>query len=400
MPSNDSESGFEEDPGSPVTQPEEQLAASEALASFVDLKFQGGRFEKEGFPVGGLAELEKLDAVIQAVAKSLWKRENPDRSRVPRRFTAGFDLRLVRVDLGSVVPILERVSSDVDDADEGVLFPVNTPDYFDLSVSTIEDAFAAIVAGLDLPELFPDEATAAMARFGSSLHEDEKVVFRSNSADPVFYTPADRKRFFSTVRNSLITQRTSRVGRVSALDADEQTFTFAPINAPKVDGLYQEPERFQDLYDVLRQASENRWVRLTGDFRLKPDSSIHSIADVEIVEVLELPATEWGTRLLELADLQEGWVEDGEVIAVPSIELARDLMTHLEDMGVRPGIFPDPEGGIQLEWNDNPFRNVVAIDPDLKIETRRSDRSTQNRDKQHLPDLDSLKFVVEGWITR
>src|SRR5688500_7690378 len=82
--------------------PNNSESALPAADSFVDLRLTGGRFERRGFPVSGLAELERLEELIETVAKALWKRDNPTRQRVPNNFTSVFDLRLIRVDPGSV----------------------------------------------------------------------------------------------------------------------------------------------------------------------------------------------------------------------------------------------------------------------------------------------------------
>ncbi|PNH79228.1 hypothetical protein [Arthrobacter sp. AFG20] len=367
-------------------------AASTPSESFVDLRLTGGRFEKSGFPVNGLVELERLEELIETVAKALWKRDNPGRSRAPKNFTSSFDLRLTRVDPGSVIPVLER-----SDTDQG-LFNAAFTDYFDASMEVIEDAFASIVDNLSLPDDFPEEAEAVMARFGSSFHEDERAIFRSATADPISYSSSVRKEFFGGVRNTLLVQDGSHVGRISALDVDEQTFTFAPVNSSKVPGVYQDPQRWADLHEVLKQESDNYWVRLQGTFRFRPDSSIHSVADVASVEVFDVPDSDWGRRLLELADLQDGWIEEGEAVATPSLECAREVLTHLASKELRPGIFPTPAGGIQLEWSAEDERFVVAISSDVELETRRSNRKTRSRTAKHPEDVDALIQIIEEWV--
>ena len=367
-------------------------AAAESAESFIDLRLTGGRFEKTGFPVSGLVELERLEDLIETVAKALWKRDNPGRTRAPKNFTSAFDLRLIRVDPGSVIPVLER-----SDLDQGI-FTGPFADYFDTSMDVIENAFAGIVNNMLLPQDFPEEAAAVMARFGSSFHEDERAIFRSTTSDPVSYSSSIRKNFFGSVRKTLLVQDGSHIGRVTALDVDEQTFTFAPVDSAKVPGVYQDPQLWADLHEVLKQESENCWVRLQGTFRIRPDASTHSVADVASIEVFDVPDTEWGRRLLELADLQDGWIEDGEAIATPSLECARDVLKRLESKRIRPGIFPTPAGGIQLEWSADGERYVVAISSELELETRRSSRVKRTRDGRHPEDMEALIEIVEEWV--
>jgi hypothetical protein len=282
--------------------------------------------------------------------------------------------------------------------DQGLL-DADFADYFDLSMEVIEEAFAGIVKDMLLPASFPEEAAAVMARFGSSFQEDERAIFRSGTADPVAYSSSIRKDFFGSVRNTLLVQDASRVGRVSALDVDEQTFTFAPVNSTKVPGVYQDPQLWADLHEVLKQESDNCWVRLQGTFRIRPDSSIHSVADVASVEVFDVPDTDWGRRLLELADLQDGWIEEGDAVATPSLEFARDILKTLEAKNLRPGIFPTPLGGIQLEWSAAGDRYVIAVSSEVELETRRSNRQTRSRVGKNPKDMEALVEIIEEWVS-
>lgn len=359
-------------------------------ASFVDLRLTGGRFEQQGFPVSALAELERLEELIEAVAKALWKRDNPSRLRIPNGFTSQFDLRLVRVDPGSVIPVMERSGA------KGLFQP---KDYFNASMDLIEDAFAEIISSLQLPDGFPEEAAPTMARFGSSFADDERAIFRASGTEPVEYSATIRKKFFGSVRHGLLMQTGARIGRVSALDVDEQTFTFAGLDGKKVTGVFSDPLLWADLHEVLKQESANCWVRLNGSFRLRPDTSVHSVADVASLEVFDVPSTEsWSRRLLELADLQDGWIEDGEAITTVSLEFARDLLTHekLWKDGL-PGLFPNPRGGVQLEWQQGSWdRFVVSVGPNLELETRYTNRLTKVRLREEPKTIeDVVKFIEE-----
>lgn len=364
--------------------------------SFVDLRLTGGRFERAGFPVRGLVELERLEELIRTVAKALWKRDHPDRVRVPKDFTTDFDLRLTRVRPGSVVPVLERTNT------EPGLFEDALPDYFDRSVEVIEEAFARIVESFELPADFPDTASAVMARFGSSFTDDERAVFRASTMQPAEYSSSIRKKFFGTIRQGLIFQDGARVGRISALDVDEQTFTFGGLDSKKVPGLFSDSERWSDLHEVLKHESDTCWVRLQGSFRHRPDSSVHSIADVEAVEVFDVPSdVAWGQRLLELADLQDSWIEEGEAISTPSLEFARDVLQtdKLWNNGF-PSIFPTPMGGVQLEWIALGKRFVTSIGPNLELEFRWSSREDRrDRDTKAPVDMNQLIEFLEEYAS-
>lgn len=354
----------------------------------VDIRLDGGRFDTTGMPVSALIELQRIQDLITTVARALWKRNHPKRQRVPRNFASDLDLRLTRVDEGSVVPVLERVDPA----------PGLWDDEFGESMTLINRAFVDIVKHLRLPADFPKEAEAVLARFGSTLEKGESAIFLSKTSSPVRYTPAIRKRFFGDVRQTLVSQSGRRVGRISALDVVEQTFRFEGLDGKRIEGVYEDPSHWEDLSEVLKVPSLHCWVRLEGTYRLRPDSSLHSIADVESLEVFDLDEDEpWGQRLLQLADLPENWDEDWEAVSTASLEFAREVLRGIQNRALRlPGVFPTQEGGVQLEWNSQHRRLAISISPEVDVESRLMVAATRERERLEHADLASLETYLEG----
>jgi len=56
----------------------------------------------------------------------------------------------------------------------------------------------------------------------------------------------------------------------------------------------------------------------------------------------------WQDRLAELEKLPTGWLDGkGAALNPVCVAAARDVLASLESP---PGVFPTPEGGVQLEW--------------------------------------------------
>ncbi|XKH58614.1 hypothetical protein LG293_16310 (plasmid) [Citricoccus nitrophenolicus] len=57
-------------------------------------------------------------------------------------------------------------------------------------------------------------------------------------------------------------------------------------------------------------------------------------------------------RLLDLADTPPGWLDgEGEPVTPEALDRAGAILAALEDRGVaRPGVFPTPSGGVNLEY--------------------------------------------------
>src|ERR1700722_15700269 len=114
---------------------------------FVTLIFRGKRFLKAAMPLEALPELAAYRELVVSVAKVLFQVGHPDRQRLPKGFEAGFRLVLERVESGSAVPIVSRVSDE-----PSMLFPASaTLDWFDKARDVVEHGIAAAANGKQLP---------------------------------------------------------------------------------------------------------------------------------------------------------------------------------------------------------------------------------------------------------
>lgn len=78
-------------------------------------------------------------------------------------------------------------------------------------------------------------------------------------------------------------------------------------------------------------------------------------------------------RLAELSMLQDGWLDGlGKAPTPIAITAARSILQSTVVYVSRPGIFPTPEGGVQLEYS----HAEIEIHPDGRIETRADEGST------------------------
>jgi hypothetical protein len=73
------------------------------------LRLTGSRFEGDGTPIGALPELVAYQELVGRGGQGSLSRLHPGRQRMPRGFTDRLQLRLVSVEQGSAIPVLERV---------------------------------------------------------------------------------------------------------------------------------------------------------------------------------------------------------------------------------------------------------------------------------------------------
>ncbi|WP_131796296.1 hypothetical protein, partial [Candidatus Protofrankia datiscae] len=139
--------------------------------NFVHFRLRGGRFEHgRGLPLTAASELAAYQDLVAATARTLFMRDNPRRRRLPRGFSSRLDLRLVRLEGGSVTTMVERVTP---------VGQLPLDDEFTRTRDLINDAIVATASGGTLPDLFSERVRSAFGRFGQTLESDERIELGS-----------------------------------------------------------------------------------------------------------------------------------------------------------------------------------------------------------------------------
>ena len=141
---------------------------------FLSPRLVGKRFEQNGLPLDILKDFSVLDEMVKSVAKSLYKKDHPDRQRVPRNFLDDISLQIVGLEEGSTVVNIALVSLV---AASGLL-PTAAQEYADKAkdqiIRTIDGAASGNQAA---PTLLTPNQLMMFDRFGCSLRDGELVVF-------------------------------------------------------------------------------------------------------------------------------------------------------------------------------------------------------------------------------
>lgn len=338
---------------------------SEPLAPFSTLRLRGGRYEQPGLPLEALPELARYERLIVDVARGLWKQEHPERQRAPRGFANRLQLRLTRIDGGSVVPVLERGLAETD---PDPLLP-DVAGVFEEARDLLEETFLAITQGLDIPGRLPPQAIVGLTRFGSSLRENERVEFRHATSAPIIYSQGVRRRLLARTAVKRFEVEAAVAGRVTGLDLERQTFVLTTLHGRPIEGSYEDEGMRLDFLEVLDSAAEAPVVRLGGRLTVTAADEVEKVGDVTSVELFALPDTPWAPRLLELAHLRDGWLDGGgRAPSYISLDAARDLLLRLSTRGLpMPGVFPMEDGGIQLEWASSDAVVSIDVSPDFEL---------------------------------
>ena len=163
--------------------------AAETTIDLATLRFDGARFAGHALDVECTQELVAYRRIILECAKALWRRQHPDRERLPKRFEGSFRLQFDRLAEGSTLVPLRRVL----ETDQAALDWGNR-DEFDEAARLVDAAISAANDDLLLPEDFPSSVVFLFGDFGRTLGDSEVLFTRArHSTTEAAYSAKARK---------------------------------------------------------------------------------------------------------------------------------------------------------------------------------------------------------------
>lgn len=306
---------------------------------FLRPRLVGRRFDEHTLPLDILKDFSALEEMLIEVAKRQYLTAHPERQRTPKGFTKGLELHLTAVEEGSAIPVIALAFA--------TLFPSADADYFDQAKDQIVEAIAAVEHGQQ-PAL-PPELLRYFDRFGRGLQEGEAMEFARSNGQTASLTPATRERLLRASQAESWTEEVTLKGRIPEVDQADHSFELELRSGTK-------------LKAPLLEAHRNTILEAAVGYRTGVTVAIKGIIErdradrpkrFELVEhVTSLDPLDIETRLEELAQLQDGWL-DGKGRAPDRASLIR--LAQAFDEGFSPDLslpylYPTPEGGVQAEW--------------------------------------------------
>lgn len=247
--------------------------------------FKGGRFERaDGEPVSlsieALPELVAYRTLLVEVSKELWRRDNPDRQRLPAHFEETLDLAITEIRPGSVgTPLVRRAEAAEDQA--GLFVPSNL---LDEAADLVADTVEAARTDQPLPGNFPKRALSFFDDYGKTLREDEWCEHRSVRRQRVAeYTPQARANL--------------RRWAVETYEADVDvvgTVTMARVSLPRMGITLDDGREIEAVFDpgvegiVITALKDHATakVRVRGRAQMSGTGQIQRITSVERVVLM------------------------------------------------------------------------------------------------------------------
>lgn len=352
-----------------VSKPELSQEAKDGLsASFIRVRFRGGRFEGDGgMPLSAVQELSSLDNLVSELGKFLW-RKHKNRERLhPDEYPTPPNLRVRSFAMGSSIPVIERDEIVHDEA----LF-VDDYDPYAESRDLVERAFWSIVELSEIPSDFPTQLVPNLRAIGKNLRsgETEEFLERTDSDDWVSrpYTRQQRDEFWKFYDSRTTVSRVL-LGQIKGLERGRQsTFDFKDeCSGKQLTGHCG--DHWDALLEALGTSESHSLARLYVDAELDYRGRITKIVDLWDVEVLEMDGQHWHERFHELATMRNPETSGKSMVLSKALERTDLLLSAAMEQELEvPAVFPSLDGGTSLVWDLPVGRVTVYVEEDEDFE--------------------------------
>ena len=235
--------------------------ATETTIDLATLRFEGARFDAHALDVECTQELIAYRTIILECAKELWRRRNPARERLPKRFEDSFRLQFDRIEGGSArVPLRRVLETDQAPLDWG------NRDEFDEAARLVDAAITAANEDALLPEDLPATVVPLFRDFGRSLRDDEVLFTRArHGQQEAPYTARSRKRLANWVEPTY-EDLVDVVGEVQMASVKGQFSLLMADSAQQVTGKFSAEQEAQVLEALQQHKTVRLSVRGVGEF--------------------------------------------------------------------------------------------------------------------------------------
>ena len=330
---------------------------------FLRPRLVGERFNKHSLPLELLKDFSALEEMIVEVAKWEFLKSHPERERIPRGFGKGLELHIANVEEGSTIPVIVLMSSMLLSNTNSDIFPPVDASYFERARDIIIETIARAEQDKLLP--LPPKLLEYFDRFGRGLRGNESIEFSDRNNQPAKLTLETRKKLIRASQAEEWSEELSLKGHIFQVDQLAMIFKLELKDGIKL----KAPLTNQHLDTVLQAFNEYRQgMRVSVQGVVKKDR-LDRLKSIESVEhITPLDPLDIESRLEELADLQDGWL-DGKGLALNRenlLWLVNVFDSKFDPDLPLPYLYPTAEGGIQAEWTLGNWEASLEINLDAK----------------------------------
>jgi hypothetical protein len=237
--------------------------------------FKGKRFDDHGLDLDVLPDLFAYKQLLVETAKALWRRNHPNRERLPKNFEDALSLKFFTIEEGSAaVPIMREYENE----EQADFWKTQPADELDTAVELVNAAIVAADNNQPLPEELPRNIIPLFSDYGKGLREDESVELKSErSRTAANYTRNSQRELLARVM-TVYTDVVDYTGEVRVVDLGG-TFTLKLDNGSKIPGRFSADQEAVVL-EALQEHTSRR-LHVTGIAEFQPSGEIKSIIKVK-----------------------------------------------------------------------------------------------------------------------
>ena len=357
---------------------------------FLNPRLVGDRFTGHSIPLEVLKDLSVLEELIVEVAKWHYRRENPERKRIPKGFANEVSLKVTEIGDGSAIPKIVLSIATV----TNTLFPIDHRDYFEKAKESIVSAIDAAEKHQSVTGILTDSHLAYFDRVGRSLREGESLELNHpDRARPARLNKATR-RYLTLAATSLqgYTDEVSLRGSICEADQRKERFQLQLIDRSVI-GAPIQSEHLETILDAFRGFKSGVRVIIDGVARYDRRGRLDELESVEHINLLD--AMDVGARLDEFRLLKDGWFDGKGVAPKPDglDWLADQLDSNYSDQLPSPFLYPTGEGGVQAEWSLGDWE--ASLDINLQAKSGYWHALNQHNDQEHEQEI--VLGTLDGW---
>jgi hypothetical protein len=352
-------------------------------SQFLSPRLVGRRFDNHSIPLEFLKDFVALEGLLVELAKWHFKKEHPQRKRIPRHFTEKISISLKSVNQGSAVPELVLVSDEL----------IAEEPYFEKAKQSLLDLLNTDFTR-QVRSDFPEDVITFFNQLGQSLLEDESIEFAPNQSQKAVLTQEKRVKILSKTKKQEFRKLISYRGFVTEWDKKKETFTI-DIDDQRIDTQILETHLpiFKEVFSEYKKGTEfNSRIQINGEGVFNSSNKLlrfHSIDSVTILDPLDV-----ALRLEELSKLQDGWLDgDGVAPNQDGLRWLEQAFDSFYEIDALPRLFPMPDGNIQAEWSSN----VWGISLEIDLDTKHGDFHAIHFSTNDVVEKSFILGTEEGW---
>lgn len=314
-------------------------------------KFEGPRFGKHTIPIELLDDLIAYRDLIKDVAKGLFRKEHPERRRVPSAFEQLFRLAISDVKNGSAVAELVPDISDSDDEAEILQY---APYLTSASAIVHETIRSTETPQGGVPVDFPFHLLSKFQKIGRNLKPGEVIDFGFGTAKPAKYNQ-DVRQTLVLLSGKEVERDVDVIGKVVGIHNEPEDRVDVKLEDGRtVSGPYS--SEHEDMFISGYKQKETHWIRIRGSGTWNRQNRLArftNIADVDVINEDDRKLLTSLNRIHEMEKLQPGWCGPGSVPPpAGAAAWAKEIVKIVcEEHGLpAPFVFPTALGDVQLEW--------------------------------------------------